>query len=430
MRVVELFAGVGGFRLGLERAGGFDTVWFNQWEPSTKVQHAYQCYLQHFPHEEGLHDPTWNMDITQVPTKAVPEHDVLVGGFPCQDYSVATTLDKAGGLQGRKGVLWWEINRILEHRRPPYVVLENVDRLLRSPADQRGRDLGILLGCLRDWGYRAEWRVINAADYGNAQRRRRVFIFAAHRSTGIGRHMAKAARLSNYLVSEGFFPQRFPVNYELLEVDEAPVAKELPDDVRDISEEFSFNFLNAGVMVDGEIRHQKVGPRKDPEAWLIKHLEKDGVDEEFYLDMSRLDDWRAIKGPKKLARTAKNGHSYHYAEGGMQFPDLHKTPARTILTSEANRTPNRSTHVVEDPKTGRLRFLTPLECERLNGFDDGWTKDLPRRWRYFTMGNALVVPVVTRIGEALRQWIREHEPKTRRGRLLPEEGPAVVHPPR
>ena len=139
-RVVELFAGVGGFRLGLERSG-WRTVWANQWEPSTRVQHAADCYRFHWPDGTLV-----NEDIATVVDK-VPAHDLLVGGFPCQDYSVAKTASQARGLEGMKGVLWWSIYDILERRRPKHVFLENVDRLLKSPTSHRGRDFAIILSC-------------------------------------------------------------------------------------------------------------------------------------------------------------------------------------------------------------------------------------------------------------------------------------------
>ncbi|MDE6436918.1 MAG: DNA (cytosine-5-)-methyltransferase, partial [Muribaculaceae bacterium] len=181
IRVIELFAGVGGFRVGLERASSrFKTIWNNQWEPSTKRQDASIIYCRQF----GLAGHV-NEDINLVSTEDIPDGDILVGGFPCQDYSVATTLKNSGGIEGKKGVLWWQIHRILrEHKNPPkYLLLENVDRLLSSPASQRGRDFAIILASLSDLGYYVEWRVINAADYGMPQRRKRTYILAFHKET-------------------------------------------------------------------------------------------------------------------------------------------------------------------------------------------------------------------------------------------------------
>ncbi len=130
-KAIELFAGVGGFRLGLERSG-WDVVWSNQWEPSTKKQHASEVYTRHFGSEGHV-----NMDIADVDANDIPDHSLLAAGFPCQDYSVARTLGDAAGLAGKKGILWWDIHRVLMAKRPRFVLLENVDRLLSSPAKQR-----------------------------------------------------------------------------------------------------------------------------------------------------------------------------------------------------------------------------------------------------------------------------------------------------
>lgn len=410
LRVAELFAGVGGFRLGLEDVGDgvYDTVWFNQWEPGKRVQHAHDCYVRKLLTPKGLTpNADSNMDIGQVDKERIPHHDLLVGGFPCQDYSVATTLDKAGGLQGKKGVLWWQIEKVLKAREPKYVLLENVDRLLKSPASQRGRDFGVLLACLRDLDYVVEWRVINAAEYGNSQRRRRVFIFAAKSHTGIGKHIAEAAQKSDYLYSEGFFAKAFPTNSPAIIPEVTPV--EFSNDPREVSQGFQYLFQNSGVLVGKEFRTRRVEPRIEKPVPLGTYVER-RVSPEYFLDPKRLKEWEFQKGPKSEPRTTKAGFTYNYSEGGMQFPDLKSAPARTILTSEANRTPNRSTHVIIHPGKGqRHRFLTPTEVERLMGFPKHWTKGMPERWRYFTMGNALVVPLVTRMGNQLVEWVRTHE---------------------
>ena len=186
--VVELFAGVGGFRCGFNQVefdgnkvtekNNWNFVWANQWEPSTKTQAAFDCYTERFGEDVCL-----CQDIEEVDKTVIPDHTVLVGGFPCQDYSVARSKYKEKGIEGKKGVLWWEIAEVLETKQPPFVLLENVDRLLRSPSTQRGRDFGIMLRTFLDNGYAVEWRVITAAEYGFPQQRRSVFIFAYHEST-------------------------------------------------------------------------------------------------------------------------------------------------------------------------------------------------------------------------------------------------------
>ena len=195
----ELFAGVGGFRVGLEESdSNWKTVWANQWEPSRKSQYAFECYVSHF----GKNKNYINEDIASIDKNDIPDHNLLVGGFPCQDYSVARS--GAKGMEGKKGVLWWQIRDVLEAKSPKFVLLENVDRLLKSPASQRGRDFGVILACFNDLGYTVEWRVINAADYGFAQRRRRTFIFATN-DKKVQKQLYGKKNPDEILFNSGFF---------------------------------------------------------------------------------------------------------------------------------------------------------------------------------------------------------------------------------
>ena len=390
--VCELFAGVGGFHLGLSKASAdWEVLWANQWEPSRKVQHAFECYAKHFPKTNAV-----NEDIALVNENpeafGLPKYNLLVGGFPCQDYSVAAT--KSKGIEGKKGVLWWEIRKFLERDMPPFVLLENVDRLLKSPAKQRGRDFGVMLTCFRDLGYNVEWRVINAADYGFSQRRRRVFIFAYKHDTNYCERVTQGLEnegfMEAYIKENGFFAEPFPIETE----DE----KVLNQDILEVSNHFSFGFQEAGTLINDRIYTTRYTPQSQEPVTLGEILQKD-VSEEFYLG-EELDRWTYMKGAKAEPRTTKEGFEYIYREGAVGFPDNLELPARTMLTSEASV--NRSTHVVKDPQTNRLRVLTPVECERLNGFDDEWTNTgMTQKFRYFCMGNALVVGLIERMGRKL-----------------------------
>lgn len=380
--VVELFAGVGGFHLGLKDSG-FKIIWANQWEPGKKVQHAFECYRQHFEEETIC----VNEDISTV-KKDIPTHTLLVGGFPCQDYSVAAT--GAKGIQGKKGVLWWEIRDILEDKRPKFVILENVDRLLKSPASQRGRDFGVMLQSMNNLGYTVEWRVINAAEYGFTQRRRRVFIYAYHKTTEYAKSLRRIVP-KNIFKKRGIFATTFPIEHEFNCTEFTLDYKDLVE----VSDKFSFKFENAGFMRNGVITTAKTTPVYK-EAINLKEIMVKGVDEHYFLGED-LSKWKELKNKKKIKRTSKSGHEYFFSEGSIAFPDPVDRPARTMLTSESSV--NRSTHVVEDLDNGEKRLLTPVECERLNGFPDNWTNSgMPHKFRYFTMGNALVVDIVKTLG--------------------------------
>ena len=382
----ELFAGVGGFRLGFERLNtGWETVWFSQWEPSTKSQWAHDCYIQHFGDSLDINGELHtNEDISLVDKSTIPDHTVLVGGFPCQDYSVAQSLSSSKGIEGKKGVLWWQIRDVLAAKRPPFCILENVDRLLKSPSKQRGRDFGIILACFAQLDYSVEWRVIDASTYGASQRRRRTFIFAYRNDTKYAKSNKPGAMMN----------RAFPITRTGIET-----SIELDSDILSVSENFHFSFRHAGYMKDRVITTYSVIERWYKFGLLGSVLQKN-VDDSFYITKEQLPKWVTLKDKKNVPRVSSNGHSYIFSEGAMSLPDPWDLPGRTMLTSEGSL--NRSSHIVADPGNGRLRILTPVEAERLQGFDDGWTDTgMSNRMRYFCMGNSLVVPMITRMAKVL-----------------------------
>ncbi len=405
--VGELFAGVGGFRLALARSG-LKTVFSNQWEPSTKAQHASDCYTFNF----GSKGHT-NVNITDLVDehvasggRLIPKTDILVGGYPCQDYSVAKSLNSSRGLEGKKGVLWWDIHRLVELNRPRFVFLENVDRLLKSPAKQRGRDFAVMLTTLGSLGYRIEWRVVNSAEYGFPQRRIRVFIVATktRRTTAL-----KVADATDVIYKSGVLARALPVledNVELKEID-------LTDPPEVLSDSFGRGggkspFLDAGVFQSGKAFTVKTRVPAPTTVEVLGDVLVDDADvpAEYWVPESRLADWRYLKGAKSIERTHKeSGESYKYSEGGMAFPDLLTNPSRTILTGEGGASPSRFKHIIQTPRG--FRRLVPVELERLSGFPDDWTKfsseghPISDARRAFFIGNALVVGLVERVGKIL-----------------------------
>ncbi len=404
INVAELFAGVGGFRLGLEKHNKFNIVWSNQWEPSTKMQHASMVYEKQFSNKNHS-----NKDISTVPTDEIPDHDLLVGGFPCQDYSVATTLNNSKGLKGKKGVLWWSIHRILEEKenKPKYLFLENVDRLLKSPATQRGRDFAVMLKSLNDLGYAVEWRVINAAEYGMPQRRRRVFFIGYHKSTEVYKRISKSKK-TDWIFEKGTIPKAFPI--------EKPSSLrefKIEDDLVEITNNFNKNgklspFENTGLLFEGKVYTVKTSPKYSGEKTVLGDVLQNGeVTPEFFIDEKDIEKWKYLKGAKSLERTTKDGFIYKYSEGGMIYPDALDNASRTIITGEGGKSPSRFKHVINSDRG--LRRLTPIELERLNMFPDNHTKldKVTDTKRAFFMGNALVVGVIEKIGEALYKQINQ-----------------------
>lgn len=400
--VAELFAGVGGFRIGLEKSG-WKIVYSNQWEPSTKIQHASDVYIKNFGAE--CHS---NEDIALV--EKLPEYiDLVVGGFPCQDYSVAKNLNSAKGLKGKKGVLWWEILRLVKKSKPKFIFLENVDRLLKSPSRQRGRDFAVMLKSLGECGYEIEWRIVNAADYGFPQRRIRVFIIARKISK-----KTNELSIRETIFKSGILAKALPINFSNDSINEIS----LMDKIEYISSKFNLGggkspFQSAGVFIDGIAYTLKVNSKKSKNAKVLGDiLEPDkNVPDEYWINQSQLKEWKYLKGAKSIRRVHKlSGTTYNYAEGKMAFPDLLTNPSRTILTAEGGRTPSRFKHIIKTSKG--YRRLTPIELERLNGFPDNWTKFnnfgeiIPDTRRAFFMGNALVIGLVEKVGKVLANELK------------------------
>ena len=406
IRVVELFAGVGGFRIGLEGASdAFKTIWNNQWEPSTKHQDASLVYQARFGKKGHC-----NEDINTIATNAIPDHDLLVGGFPCQDYSVAATLSRSGGIEGKKGVLWWQIYRILNEKgdnRPPYLFLENVDRIINSPANQRGRDFAIILSSLADLGYIVEWRVINAADYGFPQRRKRTYIVAYQKSSVVA---SKVENAKQWTLFEGVLAKAFPFTIK----DNIEREFTIDGDIKNVSDNFNKGkkdspFEDAGIMIDRQVYTTKSTPTYagDIRQTLGDILvDESFVPEEFFISDEELPKWQYEKGAKKINRISKEGYEYVFSEGGMAFPDYLDKPSRTMITGEGGNAPSRFKHVVQTP-SGRYRRLIPIELERLNMFPDNHTlhAEVSDGRRAFLMGNALVCGVVQEVGKSLYKFI-------------------------
>lgn len=408
--VVELFAGVGGFRCGLNNVelkndkviekGDWKFVWANQWEPATKNQDAYNCYGTRF----GFEDVS-NVDIFEVEKKDIPNHTLLVGGFPCQDYSVAQTLSNSKGIEGKKGVLWWAIEEILSVKQPPFVLLENVDRLLLSPAKQRGRDFGMILRSFYDNGYDVQWRVINAGEYGLPQKRRRIYIFAYHKSTNYYKEMQKV-KDRDAIFKEGLFVKQFPIKDEYEAITKSNISEY--KDLVEVSNMFKCNFYNAGIMSNGKIYTVKTKSDFNLIYPLRKIREENEVEEKYFLTETQIEKFSFLKGSKRIPRVKPNGEPYFYAEGSMPFPDNLDAPARTMLTSEG--IVSRTTHVIEDYKTKKPRLLTPIECERINQFPDNWTNTgMTNKKRNFMMGNALVVGIIKKIGIEIENIIKKED---------------------
>lgn len=453
----SMFDGVGGFILGLNNSNieigenFFKTLYSNQFEPSKKAQDAYEVGYYKFPTVKHLKDDIMNVSNDTFLKMKEDGVNLILGGFPCQDYSVARSLKNEKGISGKKGVLFWEIIRAVKVIEPKYLILENVDRLLKSPSSQRGRDFAIMLGAFNKLGYSVEWRVINAADYGRAQRRRRVFFFVYKNDTSFASEINQEYenenielgkledvvpdihQYNNYIFNTGLFARQFPVINEFKYDGRRPriSAHYLGEDtnyddyILNISNNFTGTVWNTGIMRNGRYFTIDTTPIIEKpitlgeiveiakNAFINKYedREKGFLEYEKYLSKyflesdERREKFKKLRDSKKIPRVKPDGTPYTYSEGAMSEFDSFELPARTMLTSEA--TTNRSTHLLFE--NNQYRFLTVNEAELLQDFPIDWTKykqneeteeitEVSDRMRYFFMGNALVTDIVKRIG--------------------------------
>lgn len=423
LNILELFAGVGGFRVGFENSNEnmFKTKWANQWEPAKKSQDAFEVYDYHYPDSMNI-----NESIEEISDEVFQsmDADIIVGGFPCQDYSVARSKKNELGIEGKKGVLFWEIIRAVTQIRPKYLVLENVDRLLKAPSKQRGRDFAIMLAAFNDLDYSVEWRVINAAEYGGSQRRRRVFFFVYRNDTDFAKKIDKefeneeldlffdSQLYDEYIFKKGLFARQFPIVQKPVKNRHATYT--LSKDIVDISDNFVGTVWNTGVMRHGRYFTIDTIPTLEETPVTLGQIlvaEEEVPEKYFVTDPAKLEKFKYLRGAKKIERTSVDGHTYVYSEGSMAPTDNLSLPGRTMLTSEG--TLNRSTHFIN--VNDKYRLITPVEAERLQEFPDDWTKykktssgevvEVPDRMRMFFMGNALVTGVVKRIADELQNII-------------------------
>lgn len=321
IKIAELFAGVGGFREAIEFSrlkDAFEVSWSNQWEPAESakpgdLQNANRVYIAKFGkkghYTEDIHLIT---DSEKRLPKDITDIQMLVGGFPCQDYSVAKPKNAAKGLRGPKGVLWWSIERILRDVRPSYVLLENVDRLINSPSSNRGRDFAVILKGLDTLGYIIEWRVVNAADYGFYQKRRRTFILAYQKDSPAAKKIGAIKLGADEAIdSKGLMARGLPCE---------PISAKGCFDLSEYASDDKLGakykapsgkspFLAAGFVVNGKAWTKAVKPiqagKAKPLSQILLNAEKDRLPSNsasFRITADILPKWAYAKGRKNEPR--------------------------------------------------------------------------------------------------------------------------------
>ena len=367
MKYLSLFSGIGGFELGIQQAYGYlrdngksetgtsdipttrystsSTVGLGDWrneQPecigySEIDKYAVQIYQQHFSH-------TNYGDITTLNATELPDFDLLVGGFPCQAFSIA---GKRRGFNDTRGTLFFDIARILKEKRPRLLVLENVKGLL---SHDNGRTFKVIISTLIELGYDIQWQVLNSKNHGVPQNRERVFIVGHLRGTGR--------------------PQVFP-----------------------------FGETNRATNKGLEQENTEV-------ASTLRSRYGNGTGSHLQQLNNPTHSNNRIYGEDGISPTLNT------AQGGLRQPKV----AIPVLTPDRPNKRQNGRRFKEDGEdsftlTGqdkhgvsdgvKIRRLTPTECERLQGFPDGWTATVSDTQRYKTLGNAVTVNVIRDIMEKL-----------------------------
>ena len=355
MKFGSLFSGVGGFDLGLERAG-MECAWTVEYDKQARS--VLRKQWPNVSHYEDVHD-VGSSQLTSV--------DLICGGFPCQDYSVA---GKRSGLVGDRGALWWEMHRIIAECRPTWVVGENVPGLLSSNG---GADFRTIIASLVQLGYGATWATLDSQYFGVAQRRRRLFIVG---------HSGGVPRPEILAISEGLFGHPAPSREAGERV--APSVTAGAPFARTGNERVEADAIVAQCLTARDAK----GPLPSPELGNVVVFTPESV----HVDGTRED---GTHHPLRVA-----GHAAVFNATG--FSKYAEKDTATTLRAVGHKGTD-----VDLVGSSIPRRLTPLECERLQGFPDGHTEfyadgtrvaDGPR---YRMLRNAVTVNVAEWIGRRI-----------------------------
>ena len=377
MKYLSLFSGIGGFELGIIQAydvlyrhkkQGFGEVVLGESNnsPSKLLEgtptcigyseidkYATQIYQKHFPNHTNYGD------ITKINGKELPDFDFLCGGFPCQAFSVA---GKRGGFEDTRGTLFFDIARIIREKQPRLLLLENVKGLL---SHDQGRTFGTILRTLDELGYDTEWEVLNSKNFGVPQNRERVFIIG---------HSRNEPR-----------PQVFPLG----EDDQAHIQCE--GGTKSETKPASAITTREGGRKENNFIVQLNNPTHSND----RVYGTDGVSPTLNTMQGgrRQPFVKVPEATKKGYTEATVGQSINLA-----VPNSKTRRGRVSDVAQTLDTGMQQHTLTSD---AQIRRLTPTECERLQGFPDGWTEGLSDTQRYKTLGNAVTVNVIQAIVEKM-----------------------------
>ena len=352
-RVFSMFSGVGGFELGLLKSGAdVELVGFCE-----DNKYASQILEKRF---KGV---TNYGDATKLISEEIPNFDLLVGGFPCQAFSVA---GKQRGFADTRGTLFFEVARILRDKKPKHFILENVKGLLSHDS---GRTFQTILKVLADIGYLVQWEVCNSKNFGVPQSRERVYLVG---------HLRGQSR-----------PKVFPIRKVGSENNQKNHPKEITKDLPMAYRVYDTNGVSTTLRAVGGGVGAKTG------LYQVGMIARNG--KVIHKDTATCLDANYFKGFDNMGqrtgveiRACLTPNRTEKSQNGRRFKD-DREPMFTLTQQDIHG-------VVINTK---IRRLTPMECERLQGFPDGWTEGLSDTQRYKCMGNAVTTTVVTEVVKRL-----------------------------
>lgn len=335
MKYLSLFTGIGGFELGLS---GHECVGYSEID-----KYAIQVYQKHFPNHINYGD------ITKIVPRELPDFELLVGGFPCQAFSIA---GKRAGFNEKRGTLFFDIARIIATKKPRLLLLENVKGLL---SHDEGRTFEIIICTLDELGYDCQWQVLNSKDFGVPQNRERIFIIG---------HLRGTPR-----------PEVFPFGF----------AEDTSSKKRITSTTIDANYWKG---IDNHVQRTSI---------VVKGMLSDEKWDRFNESSRRVYDPIGIS--PTIPTVAGGGHTPKIIGGLQAHQTVRKDGLSPTLTTAMGQGGGQTPIVWADNL--QIRRLTPTECERLQGFPDGWTKELSDTQRYKTLGNAVTTNVIRALAEKL-----------------------------
>jgi DNA (cytosine-5)-methyltransferase 1 len=363
LRVFSMFTGIGGFEVGLTNSNlAYEMVGFSEVD-----KYAIQIYNKHF---KGIKNYG---DATTINETELPNFDLLVGGFPCQAFSMA---GKRKGFNDTRGTLFFDIARILSKKKPKYFILENVKGLL---SHDKGRTLQTIFGVLSDLGYEYQWEVLNSKNFGVPQNRERVYIVG---------HLRGTSR-----------PKIFPIGQseEISDTSRESQGSESSQISSTITSNYKRGVHAMGEQYIVENKLKQIGniDTKGHNSIWGRVYDTQGISATINAHGGGLG---AKTGLYKVQVREATKKGYAVAEEGdsinLSVPNSNTRRGRVGKQIAQTIDTGMQQHTLQD---SQIRRLTPRECERLQGFPDDWTEGISDTQRYKCLGNAVTTNVVTAI---------------------------------